>query len=179
MDILDKVIGRKWNNITKDELEILFYEKELTTEQIAELFQVKESSVVRKLNKYDLNEQGKLLYNMMKGHNENVQKAMIHQAIMDETLIEDSDELEYGPVIVTRGKYKGRIGCYDDEEGQKAYVYWGDMVETLDSCVTIRKSYLSNNITTYDLVQRSKTLINQIAYLRNELQYTRCRYFHV
>lgn len=51
LDILDKVIGRKWNNITKDELEVLFYEKELTIEQIAELFQVKESSVVHKLNK--------------------------------------------------------------------------------------------------------------------------------
>lgn len=171
MDILDKVIGRKWNNITISDLKVLFYEKELTTEQIAELFQVKESSVVRKLNKYNLNEQEKLLYKMMKSQNENAKRAMIRQTIMEEALIEDPSELEYGPVIVTRGKYKGRIGCYDDEEGQTAYVYWGDMVETLDSCVTIRKSYLSNKITTYDLVQRSKTLINQIAYLRNALQY--------
>lgn len=171
LDILDKVIGRKWNNITKDELEVLFYEKELTIEQIAELFQVKESSVVHKLNKYNLNEQEKLLYNMMKSQNENVKKAMIQQAIMDEALIEDPSELEYGPIIVIRGKYKGRIGCYDDEEGQTAYVYWGDMVETLDTCVTIRKSYLSNKITTYDLVQRGRTLINQIAHLRSKLQY--------
>lgn len=171
LDILDKVIGRKWNNITKDELEVLFYEKELTIEQIAELFQVKESSVVHKLNKYNLNEQEKLLYNMMKSQNENVKKAMIQQAIMDEALIEDPSELEYGPIIVTRGKYKGRIGCYDDEEGQTAYVYWGDMVETLDTCVTIRKSYLSNKITTYDFVQRGRTLINQIAHLRSKLQY--------
>ena len=107
----------------------------------------------------------------MKSQNENVKKAMIQQAIMDEALIEDPSELEYGPIIVTRGKYKGRIGCYDDEEGQTAYVYWGDMVETLDTCVTIRKSYLSNKITTYDLVQRGRTLINQIAHLRSKLQY--------
>ena len=72
LDILDKVIGRKWNNITKDELEVLFYEKELTIEQIAELFQVKESSVVHKLNKYNLNEQEKLLYKLDKNLNINV-----------------------------------------------------------------------------------------------------------
>ena len=72
LDILDKVIGRKWNNITKDELEVLFYEKELTIEQIAELFQVKESSVVHKLNKYNLNEQEKLLYKLDKKLNINV-----------------------------------------------------------------------------------------------------------
>lgn len=44
-------------------------------------------------------------------------------------------------------------------------------METLDTCVTIRKSYLSNKITTYDLVQRGRTLINQIAHLRSKLQY--------
>ena len=43
---------------------------------------------------------------MMKSQNENVKKAMIQQAIMDEALIEDPSELEYGPIIVTRGKYK-------------------------------------------------------------------------
>ena len=35
------------------------------------------------------------------------------------------EELKWGPVIVTKGKYKGRIGCYDDDEGSYAYVYWG------------------------------------------------------
>ena len=127
LDILDKVIGRKWNNITKDELEVLFYEKELTIEQIAELFQVKESSVVHKLNKYNLNEQEKLLYNMMKSQNENVKKAMIQQAIMDEALIEDPSELEYGPIIVTRGKYKGRIGCVMTMKKVKQHMYIGEI----------------------------------------------------
>lgn len=104
LDILDKVIGRKWNNITKDELEVLFYEKELTIEQIAELFQVKESSVVHKLNKYNLNEQEKLLYNMMKSQNENVKKAMIQQAIMDEALIEDGIRSDYSNTRKIQGK---------------------------------------------------------------------------
>lgn len=50
-----------------------------------------------------------------------------------------NEEIDYGPVIVTKGKYKGRIGCYDDDEDQYVYVYWGDMVSVLDSCVRIRK----------------------------------------
>ena len=29
-----------------------------------------------------------------------------------------NEEIDYGPVIVTKGKYKGRIGCYDDDEDQ-------------------------------------------------------------
>ena len=45
------------------------------------------------------------------------------------------------------------------------------MEETLDTCVTIRKSYLTNRITTYDLVQRSIALKNEIGYLRCEQQY--------
>lgn len=64
-----------------------------------------------------------------------------------------NEEIDYGPVIVTKGKYKGRIGCYDDD--QYVYVYWGDMVSVLDSCVRIRKSSISGNITTYDLVNRT------------------------
>lgn len=36
----------------------------------------------------------------------------------------DNIELDYGPVIVTDGKYKGICGLYDDDEGaNKAIVY--------------------------------------------------------
>lgn len=35
------------------------------------------------------------------------------------------DDLDYGPVIITRGKHKGAIGFYDDTNGNKALVYLG------------------------------------------------------
>lgn len=66
--------------------------------------------------------------------------------------------LEYGPVLVTSGKQKGRIGYYDDEvENSRgttlALVYFGDPL--------LQKSYelisfklLTNNITTINLVDR-------------------------
>lgn len=82
-----------------------------------------------------------------------------------------NEEIDYGPVIVTKGKYKGRIGCYDDDEDQYVYVYWGDMVSVLDSCVRIRKSSISGNITTYDLVNRTSFLSQKIAQLRAGQQY--------
>lgn len=82
------------------------------------------------------------------------------------------DELTYGEVKVIKGKHKGRIGYYDDDKGEKsAYVYWGDIVSTPDACDIIRKSYLSNDITTYDLVERIKFLKNEITYLRTEQQF--------
>ena len=82
-----------------------------------------------------------------------------------------NEEIDYGPVIVTKGKYKGRIGCYDDDEDHYVYVYWGDMVSVLDSCVRIRKSSISGNITTYDLVNRTSFLSQKIAQLRAGQQY--------
>ncbi len=79
--------------------------------------------------------------------------------------------MDYGPVKIIKGKYKGRIGCYDDDEGQYAYVYWGDMVSTLDSCVRIRKSNLSDEITMHDLIERTTYLGNKIGTLRARQQY--------
>ena len=84
-----------------------------------------------------------------------------------------SDELTYGEIVkVVKGKHKGRIGYYDDDEGEKdAYVYWGDVVSVLDAYDVIKKSYLSNDITTYDLVERINFLQNKISYLRMEQQF--------
>ena len=35
------------------------------------------------------------------------------------------NELEYGPVYIAKGEFKGKIGYYDCEEGGKAIVYLG------------------------------------------------------
>ncbi|MDE7406043.1 MAG: toll/interleukin-1 receptor domain-containing protein [Clostridiales bacterium] len=76
------------------------------------------------------------------------------------------EELDWGPIKVIKGKHKGRIGLYDDDEGAYGYVYWGDMVSTLDAYDRIPKRYLSNQITTYDLVSRREVLHNTIARMR-------------
>lgn len=98
---------------------------------------------------------------------DSLKKKMMQQIInAGDPMVEEDAFLEYGPVKVTKGKYKGRIGCYDDDKGQSAYVYWGDMASVLDTGVLIRKAYLSNQITTYDLVSRSLYLQNTISLLR-------------
>ena len=76
--------------------------------------------------------------------------------------------LEYGAVIITKGKYKGRIGYYDDENdtGKKGIIYWGDMVLCLDGYDEIPLSYLSNDIPTFGLLNRIKQLQNQIGKMR-------------
>lgn len=37
---------------------------------------------------------------------------------------------DYGLVVVTDGKFKGRVGYYDDDEGPEAIVYFGRPFET-------------------------------------------------
>ena len=78
------------------------------------------------------------------------------------------ENLEYGPVIITRGKHKGRIGCYDDENdsGKKGFVYWGDMVMSLDDFDLIPLRSLSSEISTYALVNRIEQLQTLVARIR-------------
>ncbi len=33
------------------------------------------------------------------------------------------DDVDYGPVMIAAGRYKGTIGYYDDTVGRMAYVY--------------------------------------------------------
>ncbi len=78
--------------------------------------------------------------------------------------------LEYGPVIIIKGKYKGRIGCFDNESylANKGVVYWGDMCLCRDHYELIQYKYLSNNIPTLDLLHRIEELGIEIAMLRIE-----------
>lgn len=52
--------------------------------------------------------------------------------------------LDYGPVIVTKGKYKGKVGYYDDDEGWRAMVYFGGSLMS-GTCVAIDPSYLKQH----------------------------------
>lgn len=71
--------------------------------------------------------------------------------------------LGYGPIVVRKGKYKGRIGYYEDDiTDTKAMVYFGDMFTT-NGYYEISHRYLSNNITISELVERLLTLNSDIA----------------
>lgn len=74
--------------------------------------------------------------------------------------------LTYGPVIVTKGKHKGRIGYMDDEEGEYGVVYWGDMLLSLDYYEMIKMDYLSNDISTNQLVKRNQELRREVSIMR-------------
>lgn len=80
----------------------------------------------------------------------------------------DDTWVEYGPVIVTKGKHKGRIGYFDDESdlANKGIVYWGNIYLCRDHYEIIQYKYLSNNISTLDLLRRIEELNVEIATLR-------------
>ena len=80
------------------------------------------------------------------------------------------NELCWGPVLVIKGKYKGRIGCYDDEDGAYGYIYWGNMVSTLDSCTRIKLSSI-REANTQDMARRLDELGTKIGKIRCFMQY--------
>jgi hypothetical protein len=49
--------------------------------------------------------------------------------------------LTYGPVRIIRGKYKNRIGYYDDDHGAKAIVYLG---QWFDGYVFVQKGSIES-----------------------------------
>ena len=77
----------------------------------------------------------------------------LYQKLSDHQIAATADEnLEYGPVIVTKGRHKGRIGYYDDDEGG-CIVLFGDIC--LANCYyKINPSALSNTISTRKLLER-------------------------
>ena len=72
--------------------------------------------------------------------------------------IKEAGNLVYGPVMITAGKHKGRIGIYDDEDEDAsgetlAIVYLGNMLSTI-RYEFIPFEYLSDQITTPALMNR-------------------------
>ena len=67
------------------------------------------------------------------------------------------NELEYGPVLVTKGKYKGRIIFYDDDDGQMAIVY-PNIPAICGSYSMIRRTSISPEISTDYLMWRVEEL---------------------
>ena len=71
----------------------------------------------------------------------------------------------YGIVKITRGKFKGRIGYYDDDEydrgKEQAIVYFGSALLGA-SYHLIPKSYISNRISITDLFNRQQSIYQEI-----------------
>ena len=63
--------------------------------------------------------------------------------------------LQYGPVVVTKGRYKDRTGYYDDDsdEGNKAIVYFGSIHEGWQE---INPAYLRNIVERDQMFDMSK-----------------------
>lgn len=69
-------------------------------------------------------------------------------------------DLPWGPVQITKGRYKGRIGYYDDEEDSGVIVYLGHPVNGA-KFVTIDPSYIAP-VTTEALERRHNELFHSI-----------------
>ncbi len=81
------------------------------------------------------------------------------------------NHLEFGPVICTKGPYKGKIGYLDDEDicegNQFGIVYFGNP-SFCSSFHSVPITYLSNEITMYEIIQRKETLQQQILNEKDE-----------
>ena len=58
---VDKIVVSGWDNISKDDLEYLYFEREMSKNRIAQLFNVSYNQVSYKLQKFDLIGKEKLL----------------------------------------------------------------------------------------------------------------------
>lgn len=81
----------------------------------------------------------------------------------------EAAKVDYGPVIITGGRYKGRIGCYDNDEpfsdSEKAVVYFGNMLIRSDY-VFIEYSRLRFP-TNFDLLKRRNGIFQKIGSFSN------------
>ena len=78
----------------------------------------------------------------------------------------EAGNLVYGPVMITAGKHKGRIGIYDDEDEDAsgeplAIVYLGNMLSTI-RYEFIPFEYLSDQITTPALMNRVNEIYREL-----------------
>lgn len=75
-------------------------------------------------------------------------------------------EIDFGIVKIIKGKYKGCIGYFDDEDGdyykEKAIVYFGDPLLS-PGYIIVPYEYIDDEITTEDLHKRQKEIFKQFA----------------
>jgi len=156
---------KKFQDLTKEELHDLYFIQDKSKSMIANMFNVPYTTVCGRLKKFGLNKMHKMLRDSFEETRRELGEKVIMDAIFhsyDEPSVIEDGKLHYGPAKITGGVHKGRICCYDDNDGKKAYIYWGDMVSNLDKHEIIPLHYISSSISTYDLVKRDGELSSQI-----------------
>lgn len=159
-----QILSKAWNDLSYEDLRYLYFELNYTRANIAASFDVTIKQVDYKLRKYGLNKMLKWTNDsvreaLKKVGDEEIEKIIFHRYDMPE---DPDNTVMVGPVIVKEGEHKGRIGLLDDEEGKIGIVLWGNGPMTLDSETDIPLAYLSNRITTYDLILRERELADTI-----------------
>ena len=159
-----QILSKAWAELTPEDLRYLYFDLNYTRADISTAFDVTIKQVEYKLRKYGLNKLKKWTKDSLreafkKVGDEEIEKMIFHRYDMPE---DPDDTVMFGPVIVKAGKNKGRIGFMDDEEGKNGLVIWGNGPATLDSETRVPKAYLSNQITTYDLIIRERELTKAI-----------------
>lgn len=159
-----QILSKAWSNLTAEDLRYLYYDLNYMRANIATAFGVTIKQVEYKLRKYGLNKLKKWTKESMreafkKIGDEEIEKMIFYRYDMPE---DPDDTLIFGPVIVRDGEFKGSIGFLDDIEDDCGIVLWGNGPTALDSETAIPLVYLSNQITTYDLVKRERELSQSI-----------------
>lgn len=156
----DDICQKPWVEITEEELQWLYIDEDFLKSEIADIFNISKGQVSYKLSKYKISKQKEwfkeaLLYSL-----KDVKQSALEEAIfgIDEIIPEDNDELKPGPVKIIGGEFSGRIGCFLGIEDSNGLICFGDINEALGPYVEIPTSNLSNRISTYDLINRSRDL---------------------
>ncbi len=70
-------------------------------------------------------------------------------------LVDDKkDELIYGPVLITKGSHKGKVGYYDDEDEDDNLIIYPDMPIHCTDCYTVNRTAATSVIPTKRLAER-------------------------
>ena len=159
-----RIFSKAWAEITPEDLRYLYIDLNYLRSSIATAFGVTIKQVEYKLRKYGLSKLKKWSKESLREAfkrigDEEIEKMIFHRYDMPE---DPDDTVIFGPVIVREGEYKGSIGFLDDIEDDCGIVLWGNGPTALDSATDIPLAYLSNQITTYDLIKREKELAQSI-----------------
>lgn len=79
---------------------------------------------------------------------------------------QESEYLYYGEVLIKKGPHKGRIGYYDDDEGDEAIIYFGHPYIT-DKYHIIPQKYITGMIPTISLTTRMGEIFKEINIYKN------------
>ena len=164
MDI-EEIRKKRWDEVTESDLIFLYFDQNLIKQEIADIFNVPRYKVKSKLYKYGINKQHKRMLDSLNYGIKQAEKETLAELVFgfhDIANAVANDKLVYGPVKVINGKHKGRIGIYADHDDDFGFVYWGNMINNLDSYDQIELSCLTNHITTFDLVTRSDILYGKL-----------------